>query len=295
MSANYTVGEASFDFSKILIIVVLFFLFRSFISLGRASLEHLPERLPNIERGVIPPLGTMLTYGLWALFAIIALGMLGVNFTSLAVVAGGLSVGIGFGMQNIFNNLISGLMLIFGRTLLVGDFVEIGGAAGTVRAISIRSTTIETAERALVYVPNSIIMAGQFINWTRASRLVRRSVIIGVAYESDTELVKSIMLEAAKKQDHVLQSPPPAVLFSNFGDNALEFTLNVFIDDLDYALSTLSALRFELDRAFRANNIDIPFPQLTLHTDVAEGAGVARPKPVAVKQEEPEPEKPTAP
>jgi small-conductance mechanosensitive channel len=219
--------------------------------------------------------------------------MLGVNFTSLAVVAGGLSVGIGFGMQNIFNNLISGLMLIFGRTLLVGDFVDIGGASGTVRAISIRSTTIETVERALVYVPNSIIMAGQFTNWTRASRLVRRSVVIGVAYESDTDLVKTIMLEAAKKQDHVLQSPPPAVLFTNFGDNALEFTLNVFIDDLDYALSTLSALRFELERAFRANNIDIPFPQLTLHTEGGGSDSPAKPKLAAVKEEEPEPEKPS--
>jgi small-conductance mechanosensitive channel len=267
MSANYTVGEASFDFSKLLIIVLLFFLFRSFISLGRASLEHLPERVPNIERGVIPPLGNMLTYGLWALFAIIALGMLGVNFTSLAVVAGGLSVGIGFGMQNIFNNLISGLMLIFGRTLLVGDYVEVGAAAGTVRAISIRSTTLETPERALIYVPNSIIMAGQFTNWTRNSRLVRRSVVIGVSYDSDTEKVKSIMLSVAQKHDHVLQAPPPAVLLSNFGDNALEFTLNVFIDDFDYALSTLSALRFDLEREFRDNTIDIPFPQLTLHMD----------------------------
>lgn len=272
MSTNYKVGEASFDFSKLLLIVLFFFLFRSFISLARASLEHLPDRMPNIERGAIPPLTNMMTYGLWALFGIIALGMLGVNFTSLAVVAGGLSVGIGFGMQNLFNNLISGLMLIFGRTILVGDYVEVAGAAGTVRAISTRSTTLETAERALIFVPNSAIMSGQLTNWTRNSRLVRRSIVVGVAYGTDPELVSKIMIEAARAQDHVLKMPAPVVYFSNFADSSLEFTLNVFIDDLDNAVPTLSSLRFALDRLFSENNIDIPFPQLTLH--MPQGAAV---------------------
>lgn len=276
MSTNYTVGDvASFDFSKIIIIIFLFFLFRSFITLGRTSLEQLPDRMPNIERGVIPPLGTLLTYGLWVLFAIIALGMLGVNFTSLAVVAGGLSVGIGFGLQNIFNNLVSGIMLIFGRTLLVGDYVEVGGVAGTVKAISIRSTTLETAERALIYVPNSSLMAGQFTNWTRNSRMVRRSLVIGVAYGSNTALVKEVLLETAKKHNHVLVYPEPAVLFTNFGDNALEFMLNVFIDDFNNATSTLSDLRLELDRRFVEHGIDIPFPQLTLHVPDAGQAAQA--------------------
>lgn len=273
MSANYQVGEASFDFTKLIVIVLLFFVFRSFISLGRTSLEHLPDRMPNIERGVIPPLGNLVSYGLWALFGIIALGMLGVNFTSLAVVAGGLSVGIGFGMQNIFNNLISGIMLIFGRTLLVGDFVEVGSVSGTVRAISIRSTTLETAERALIYVPNSSLMSGQFVNWTRNSRMVRRSVNVGVAYGTDTAKVIDILLESAKKQDHVLIYPAPAAFFTNFGDNSLDFTLNVFIDDLDNAMRALSELRLELARRFDEEGVDIPFPQLTLHMPGKEGGG----------------------
>lgn len=265
MYANYTVGEASFDFSKILGILLLFFLFRSFISLGKASLDHLPDRVPNIEKGVLPPLRTLLIYGLWSLFGIIALGMLGVNFTSLAVVAGGLSVGIGFGMQNFFNNLISGLMLIFGRNILVGDYVDVAGASGTVKAINIRSTTIETPERALVYVPNSAIMAGQFTNWTRSSRMVRRSLNIGVAYGSDTDLVAKLLLDAAKEQEHVLAFPSPAVIFNNFGESSLDFTLNVFIDNFDHALSTMSSLRFAVEKSFSKNGVDIPFPQLTLH------------------------------
>ena len=273
MSMDYTVGEATFDFSKLLIIALLFFLFRSFVSLGRASLEHLPDRLPSMECGVIPPLRTLMTYGLWALFGIVSLGMLGVNFTSLAVVAGGLSVGIGFGMQNIFNNLISGLLLIFGRTILVGDYVDVAGASGTVRAINIRSTTIETPERALIYVPNSSIMAGQVTNWTRNSRVVRRSLNIGVAYGTDTELVATLLLQAAKAQEHILQFPKTAVFFSNFGDSALNFTLNVFIDDFDNATSVMSNLNFAVEKLFTEHGIDIPFPQLTLHVPGPAGEG----------------------
>lgn len=273
MGANYQLGEASFDFSKLIAITLLFFLFRSFVTLGRTSLEHLPDRLPNIERGVIPPLGNLVSYGLWALFGIIGLGILGVNFTSLAVVAGGLSVGIGFGMQNLFNNLISGIMLIFGRTLLVGDFVDVGSVSGTVKAISIRSTTLETVERALIYVPNSSLMSGQFTNWTRNSRMVRRSVNIGVAYGTDTAKVIEILLGAAKKQNNVLMYPAPAAFFTNFGESSLDFVLNVFIDNLDNANSTLSDLRLELDRQFRENGIDIPFPQLALHMPDKNGEG----------------------
>ena len=278
LSASYTMGDASFYFSRLLFIVLLFFLFRSLIDLSRTSLEHLPDRLPSLERGVIPPLRTLATYALWVLFGIIALGVVGVNFTSLAVVAGGLSVGIGFGMQNIFNNLVSGLMLIFGRTILVGDYVDVAGASGTVRAITIRSTVIETPERALIYMPNSAIMSGQFTNWTRNSGMVRRTLNIGVAYGSDTALVTKLLLDAAAAQQGILQKPAPTVLLNNFGGSSLDFTMNVFIDDFDNAVTAMSALRLIVDRLFREHGIDIPFPQMTLHMSGAESAPDAETK-----------------
>jgi small-conductance mechanosensitive channel len=272
--ADYTVGGVSLDLSRILVIVLLYFLCRSFIRLGKATLEHLPDRAPDIERGVIPPLRTMLGYGLWTLFAFISLSILGVDFTSLAVVAGGFSVGVGFGMQNIFNNLISGLMLIFGRTILVGDSVEAGGTSGTVRAVGIRCTVIETPERALVYIPNSAIMSGQFTNWTRHNRMVRRSLIVGVAYGTDSSATADLLLKEAGKHPHVLTFPEPTVLFSNFGDSALEFTLNVFIDDMSNAATTLSELRFAIERAFAGHGIEIPYPQLSLHLPCEYAAGI---------------------
>ncbi|MDR2488293.1 MAG: mechanosensitive ion channel [Desulfovibrio sp.] len=264
MAANYTWGEASFNFSRLLFIAVLFFLTRSFIGLLTTSLSHLPDHIPHIERGVIPPLRTMVRYLSWALFAIIVLGSLGVDFTSLAVIAGGLSVGIGFGVQNLFNNLISGLILIFGRTILVGDIVDVAGVSGTVKSINIRSTAIETPEHALVYVPNSSIMSGHFSNWTRLNRVVRRSMRIGVAYGSDTALVTRLLLEAADTQEHVRKTPPPTVLFSEFGPHSLEFTLHVFMN-IDDSPAALSAIRFSINRSFAERGIEIPFPQLALH------------------------------
>jgi small-conductance mechanosensitive channel len=264
LSANYTVGEASIDSSRILLLILCFFLVRAFIRLGQTSLDHLPERMPYIERGVIPPLRNVLAYGVWGLFLIFCLALFGVDFTSLAVVAGGLSVGIGFGLQNLFSNMVSGIMLIFGRTLLVGDYVEVAGAAGTVRAINIRSTTIETPDRALVYVPNSSIMAGQFVNWTRNSRTVRRSISIGVAYGSPTGRVAELLVQAAAEHPHVLSSPAPIVYFQNFGDSSLEFQLFFVIDDFDNAARALSDVRLSIDRLFDEHGIEIPFPQITV-------------------------------
>ena len=264
-SAHYSFGFASFDFTKMLVIVVLFFLFRSIIGMARAYLDHLPDRMPDLEKGVIPPLRTVVVYGLWALFILISLGLVGVNFTSIAVVAGGLSVGIGFGMQNLFNNLVSGIMLIFGRTILVGDVVDVPGASGTVEAITIRSTVIRTADRAQVFVPNSAIMSGQFTNWTRNGRMVRRTVDVGVAYGSDTVLVQRLLLDIAAGQEHVRKTPPPSVAFTNFGGSSLDFTLYVFVDNVDNGLAVQSAIRHSINRVFTENGIEIPFPQVDVH------------------------------
>ncbi|MDR2050488.1 MAG: mechanosensitive ion channel [Deltaproteobacteria bacterium] len=255
LGAGFNAGGVRLDFSSFLLITLLFFLFRAFIGLGRTSLEHLPEKFPQIERGVIPPLRSMLGGVLWFFFILAALGLLGVNLTSLAVVAGGLSVGLGFGLQNICNNMVSGLMLIFERNILVGDYVNIGNVSGTVRAINIRSTTVETSERALVYVPNSVIMSGQFSNWTRGDRRVRCSLEVKVAQGSDTALTAKIILESAAGHPRVLENPAPGVYFSEFGKGFLGFTLYMHIDDFDYSARVQSDLRFDLEKALAGQGI----------------------------------------
>ncbi|MDR2339333.1 MAG: mechanosensitive ion channel [Deltaproteobacteria bacterium] len=263
---GYSVGAASFDLTKILFIVALFFLFRSLRTLGTTSLKHLPERLP-LEPGVIPPLQMLLTYLIWIIFALIALMLLGVNFTSLAVIAGGLSVGIGFGLQNIFSNLVSGIMLIFGRTILVGDYIEVGGIAGTVRSVSIRCTVVETASNAAVFVPNSSIMSNQFINWTRNGRHTRRSITAGIPYGTDTKAVVALLLEAAKGDPRIMADPAPGVTLNEFADNYLQFILYVTIVDIDLVAGVLSDLRLRAESLFKENGIRFFSPSLDVRLD----------------------------
>jgi small-conductance mechanosensitive channel len=255
LKSGYTVGDASFELSRVLFIVFLFFLFRSLMAFGLTSLDQFPKTFNRVNIGVVQPMKALFTYLVWTIYVIIALGILGVNFTSLAVVAGGLSVGVGLGLQAIFGNLVSGLMLMFGGTIMVGDLVEVGGVSGTVKSINIRSTVLETAERAVVYVPNSSIMSGQFVNWTRNHRQVRRKLIVQTVYGVDIALALQTMKEAALAQEKVVTSDPPLALFSEFGDNSLIFNLFVTISDIDFGLSTLSAIRMDIEQRFQAKGI----------------------------------------
>lgn len=257
MHAGYTFGGTSVDFGKILFIGLLFILFRSLTTLASSSLVLISKRLSHIEEGVIPPLQNMMVYGLWAIFALISLATFGVSLTSIAVVAGGLSVGIGFGLQNIFNNFISGIVLIFGRTVLVGDYIEVDGIVGTVRAISIRSTSIETTEMALVYVPNSVIMSGNVINWTRNTRKVRRSITIAIPTENDFEIVAEQLVNIAREQKHVVAFVEPSVQLEQLGMKIMRITLTVVLDDLSNASSTLSAIREGIQKQFIQQQIKI--------------------------------------
>jgi small-conductance mechanosensitive channel len=255
LTRAYTVGGASINFSRLFFIVMLFLLLRSLRSLGVTSLAHLPDTMPQLERGVIPPLQILFTYALWTAFALTSLSLLGVDFTSLAVVAGGLSVGIGFGLQNLFNNLISGFTIILGRSVLVGDWVEVGGISGTVRNVNIRCTEVETAENATVFVPNSSFMSNQFVNWTRNHRMCRKKLEFRVVYGVDIELVLNLLRQSAETIETVAKTPAPLAAVTDFSEKAMLFGLWVTITDLDLSVSTQSKLRQEVNRLFGLNSI----------------------------------------
>jgi small-conductance mechanosensitive channel len=267
MSQGYTIGDASFDFSRLVLIIMLFFLFRSLKGLGVTSLEHLPDTLPNIEKGGIPPLKGLFTYLLWIVFALISLMLVGVNFSSLAVVVGGLSVGVGLGMQALISNLTSGLILIFGRTLLVNDWVDVGSVSGRVVSIDIRCTVLETSEMALVYVPNSVIMGSQFTNWTRNNRRCRKKLNFSAVYGTDVNLAKSLLLQAALGDQDVVKTPPPAVTVNDLSETAVVLTLAVTIRDTDLEVTTKSRLREEAYRLFNENGIAFYTRNIELNLD----------------------------
>jgi small-conductance mechanosensitive channel len=214
-------------------------------------------------------------YVIWIAFALVSMNVLGISLTSLAVIAGGLSVGIGFGLQNLINNFISGIILLFARTIQPGDIIELNSIWGTVHKVNIRNTEVQTFENAMMFIPNSDLISGQLTNWThRRDKRMRRDIGVGVAYGSDVEKVKRVLEEIAENDQHVLRYPEPQIIFQNFGASSLDFVLRVWIDSIDYAISTQSELREEIDRRFREESIEISFPQMDLH--IRPGDGVLR-------------------
>lgn len=228
----------------------------------------------GLELGLQESIATLSVYVLWGFGALAALHAMGVGTTSLAVAFGALGIGLGFGLQNIFNNFISGLILLFERPIQVGEVIEIGGHWGVVKKINFRSTLVQTYDNASLIIPNSEFISNQVVNWSFKDPRLRRSVTVGVAYGSDIELVRSTLLEIAEKHPQILKYPRYDVLFTDFGDSALVFTLR-FWATLDYFFTIETEIRFEIDRIFREKNIEISFPQRDIHIrSVATGADV---------------------
>lgn len=203
------------------------------------------------------------------LFLVVAIMMafnvLQIQLTGLTVVFGFLSVGIGFGLQNITSNFISGIILLFERPIRVGDRITVGDTVGLVKAINIRATLITTADNVDVIVPNSEFIEKTVINWTHRDKTIRLRVPVGVAYGSDTRLVKQLLIEATKNHSQVLAEPEPFVRFIQFGDSSLDFELLAWIPDALLRLDVISDLNFAIDDAFRANAVTVPFPQRDVH------------------------------
>lgn len=189
----------------------------------------------------------------------------GLDFTNLAIVAGALSVGIGFGLQSIVNNFVSGLILLVERPIKVGDWIVVGESEGIVRRISVRATEIETFDRSSIILPNSELMTSRVLNWTYRDVVGRVVIPVGVAYDSDPDLVMALLLEAARNHPLVLKTPEAFVVFEGFGDSSLDFTLRAFVTNINRSLGIRTELRLAILKSFRAHGIEIPFPQRDLH------------------------------
>ncbi len=218
----------------------------------------------GLEEGLQESVATLSVYVLWMLGILAALHALGVSSTSLAVVFGALGIGLGFGLQNIFNNFISGIILLFERPIQVGEVIEIGGKWGTVNKINFRSTVVQTYDNASLIIPNSDFISSQVVNWSFKDPRLRRSVTVGVAYGSDVQRVKDTLLEIANNHPKVLKYPKYDVLFSDFGDSALVFDLRFWSTLTDF-FAVETEIRFEIDRLFREREIEISFPQRDIH------------------------------
>jgi len=225
-------------------------------------LDAISMRREEIQTGTIKSMQAILTYIIWCLYALFSLNLLGVKLEHIALIAGGLSIGVGFGLQDMIKNFFSGLILLFGRSIHPGDEIQTEDVRGTVKKINIRNTIVQTNEDSTIFIPNSDLAFRKITNWTFKDPRGRAEIIVGVAYGSSTEQVKMLLLECALSHPQVLREPPPYVLFNDFGESALMFHLRFWIKNpVQQRDKVSSTIRFEIDRKFREHGIDIAFPQ----------------------------------
>jgi small-conductance mechanosensitive channel len=230
---------------------------------GRLNTKWLVKT--RMEPSAREALVTTFGYVAAAIAVMVALSFAGINFANLAIIAGALSVGVGFGLQNIVNNFVSGIIMLVERPVRNGDWIVVGNTEGYVQRISIRTTTIRTFDRADVIVPNSDLISGQVTNWTLGNTWGRLRISIGVAYSSDVETVIETLLEVANNNADVIkgnpQLPDPCALFLDFGDSSLDFELRVIIRDVNQRRRVTSDINRAINAAFNKQGIEIPFPQ----------------------------------
>ncbi|NRA68652.1 MAG: mechanosensitive ion channel [Pseudobacteriovorax sp.] len=219
----------------------------------------------GIDQGVRGSIEGFTRYLIIILGFFVTLDTLGISLTSLAALGAVLMVGIGFGLQNITQNFISGIILLLERPIKKGDVVQVGSVTGRVLEIRARSTLIQTRDDIAIIVPNSEFISQQVVNESFSGRTRRLHVSVGVAYGSDVSKVQKLLLKVASETPGVLTTPEPSVVFSDFGASSLDFDLRIWSKELWTSDLIRSAVRFKIDEEFRLHNIEIPFPQRDLH------------------------------
>jgi small-conductance mechanosensitive channel len=220
----------------------------------------------KLDVGARQAVGAITRYVVLFIGLLIVLQTVGINLTTLNVIAGAVGIGVGFGLQNIASNFISGLIILFERPIKIGDRIVVGEVEGDVTEIGARSTTVVTNNNIAIIVPNSNFISETVINWKYTDAKVRFEIPVGVAYGSDVRLVEKLLLEVARENPDVLDHPPPDVCFREFGDSSLNFVLRVWNQNhVHRKLVLYSALNFAIYDKFKAHGIEIPFPQRDLH------------------------------
>jgi small-conductance mechanosensitive channel len=250
-------------------ILLLLILFASVIIVERIVQKQLIRRFlsrtklqPSLQFG----LSRIIGYTLIAVGFYVAFQLVGVDLSSLAIIAASVGVGVGFGLQNIINNFVSGIIILAERPISIGDRIEVAGVAGRVTKIQLRSTTVVTNDNITMIVPNADFISNTVTNWSHGDPKVRIRVPVGVAYGSDLKLLQQLLLEAAGEHPKALRDPSPVVLFNEFGDNSLNFELGVWTQEMTAApIHFTSEMNFIIEQKLRENDIEIPFPQRDLH------------------------------
>ncbi len=262
---GFTVGDITISLSAILLAVGVFVVGLALTRFVTGWLDRRILSATDLDAGVRNSIRTGASYTATILALLVAFAAAGVNFGNIAIVAGALSVGIGFGLQSIVNNFVSGLILLAERPIKVGDWVSVTAGEGTVTKINVRATEIETFDRCTIIVPNSSLISDAVQNWTHGDLMGRCKVAIGVSYDADPQQVHDILIQCAESHPRTMAYPLPSVLFTGFGDSSLDFEVRLFINDVNWVAFVGSELRFSIHKALKEADIEIPFPQRDLN------------------------------
>lgn len=263
---NYGAGDGAHDIvvkMKYVLLVALVLMATTYVL--RWVKRLVTRKMPVEDKAKF---NTVFTFVRWVIYLIVLLVVMdsaGINVTAIFAASAALLIGIGLALQTLFQDIISGIFILVDQSVQVGDIIEIDDKVGRVIEIKLRTTRAVTIDNRVLVIPNHFYLANMLFNWTQNGTTTRESVNVGVAYGSDVQLVKRILLEAATTHPNVLSSPEPIVLFTDFGDSALSFKLVFTINDSFKSQYPKSDLRFEIDKLFRENNISIPFPQRDIH------------------------------
>ena len=219
----------------------------------------------NLPRGVPYTVSVLAGYGIIVLGSFAAVAAAGIDMSRFALVLSALSVGIGIGLQDVVNNFVSGLILLFERPLKVGDTVEVADVRGEIRHIGLRSSTVRTWDGSEVVIPNSRFIADQFTNWTLSDRIRRIQIDIGVAYGTDPVRVIEILIAVAGAHEHVMEKPGPSAIMVGFGESSLDFSLRVWTEEIDHWTRVRSEVVITINEKLAEAGIEIPFPQRDVH------------------------------
>ncbi|PKP46577.1 MAG: mechanosensitive ion channel protein MscS [Bacteroidetes bacterium HGW-Bacteroidetes-11] len=262
----FHLGTSQFTTKTFLLLILSLFLLFYLSSKIRKILVNKVFPRYDLDIGVSQSIATILRYLMIIIGLIIIFQTTGIDLSAIGLLVGALGVGIGFGLQSITNNFISGLIILFERPIKVGDRIEIDDLAGNIVDISARATTIITNDNIAVIVPNSDFINNRVINWSHNNREVRLNFPVGVSYKEDPEKIRKLLTDVANANPGVLSLPPPYIRFEGFGDSSLNFAVMVWTSEfIDRPMILRSELYYEIFAKFKEHNVEIPFPQRDIH------------------------------
>tara|TARA_R110001632_G_scaffold1883_3_gene8452 strand:- start:39500 stop:40324 length:825 start_codon:yes stop_codon:yes gene_type:complete len=262
---NYTfsIGENfKISIQSLLIIILVFIITSIILRVIRAAVTR---KIKDEDKGKFITVFSFVKYFVFVILFLVVLSNSGVQLTAVFTGAAALLIGVGLALQTFFQDIISGIFILVDQSLNVDDIIEIDGKVGKVISINLRTTKAVTIQNKVLIIPNHLYLTNTLFNWTQNETITRESVAVGVAYGSDVQLVKKLLLEATENINGVLRKPVPLVLFNDFGDSSLNFKLVFTVKDSFTMVEVASNLRFEIDRLFREHKVTIPFPQRDVH------------------------------